>query len=159
MHYTQWITFKSILLSGDVEENPGPDSGIFKFCTWNLNSIVAHDFFRVSLLEAYNSVYNYDLMAITETHLDSNVDKNKLYIDRYTFFNNNHPLNIKRGGVGLYVKDSFPAIRRPELEILPECIIFEILLDRKKYFFVLVYRSLSQSHVEFENFMNTFEQC
>ena len=158
MHYTQWITFKSILLSGDVEENPGPDSGIFKFCTWNLNSIVAHDFFRVSLLEAYNSVYNYDLMEITVTHLDSNVDKNKLYIDGYTFFNNNHPLDIKRGGVGLYVKDSFPAIRRPELEILPECIICEIQLDRKKYFFVVVYRSPSQSHFEFENFMNTFEQ-
>ena len=112
MHYTQWITFKSILLSGDVEENPGPDSGIFKFCT-----------FRISLLEAYNSVYNYDLMAITETHLDSNVDKNKPYIDGYTFFNNNHPLDSKRGGVRLYVKYSFPAIRRPELEILPECII------------------------------------
>ena len=76
----------------------------------------------------------------------------------YTFLNNNHPLDIKRGGVGLYVKDSFPAIRRPELEILPECIICEIQLDRKKYFFVVVYRSPSQSHVEFENFMNTFEQ-
>ncbi len=107
MHYTQWVIFKSILLSGDVEENPGPDSGIFKFCTWNLNSIAAHDFFRVSLLEAYNSVYNYDLMAITETHLDSKVDKSKLGIDGYTFLNNNHPLDIKRGRVRLYIKILF----------------------------------------------------
>ena len=154
----QWVIFRSILLSGDVEENPGPDSGTFKFCTWNLNSIVAHDFFCVSLLEAYNSVYNYDLMAITETHLDSKVDKNKLGIDGYTFLKNNHPLDIKRGGVGLYVKDSFPAIRRPELEILLEWIICEIQLDRKKHFYVVAHRSPSQIRVEFENFMNTFEQ-
>ena len=72
-------------------------------------------------------------MAIIETHFDSKVDKNKLDIAGYTFLNNNHPLDIKRGGVGLYVKDSFPAIRRPELEILPECIICEIQLDRKKF--------------------------
>ena len=64
----------------------------------------------------------------------------------------------KRSGVGLHVKDSFPAIRRPELEILPACIISEIQLDRKKYFFVVVHGSPGQSHVEFENFMNTFEQ-
>ena len=97
-------------------------------------------------------------MAITETHLDRKVDKNKLHSDGYTFLNNNHPLDIKRGGVGLYVKDSFPAIRRPELEILPECIICEIQLDRKMYFYVVVYRSPGQSHVKFENFMDTFEQ-
>ena len=96
-------------------------------------------------------------MTITETHLDRKVDKNKLHSDGYTFLNNNHPLDIKRGGVGPYVKDSFPAIRRPELEILPECIIYEIQLDRKMYFYVVVYRSPGQSHVKFENFMNTFE--
>ena len=58
MHYTEWVTVSSTLLSGAVEENPGPNSGVFQFCTWNLNSTIAHDFLRASLLEAYNSVYD-----------------------------------------------------------------------------------------------------
>lgn len=56
---------------------------------------MTHDLFRVSLLEAYE-VNNYDLMAITETHLDSKVDESKMYIDGYTFLKNNHPSDIIR---------------------------------------------------------------
>ena len=41
IHYTQWVTFIYILLSGVIEKIPGPNCGIFKFCTWNPNSIVA----------------------------------------------------------------------------------------------------------------------
>ena len=48
--HTQWLVFRVILLSGDVEMNPGPET--LNFCTWNLNSITAHDFLRVSLIEA-----------------------------------------------------------------------------------------------------------
>ena len=62
-------SFRTILLSGDVETNPGPAT--LDFCTWILNSIFARDFLRVSLIEAYNSVYNYDLLGVVETHLDS----------------------------------------------------------------------------------------
>ena len=67
-------------------------------------------------------------------------------------------MDVKRGGVGLYVKESCPVVRRPELEILPECIICEIKLNGKKHFFVVLYRSPSQSHFEFENFLNIFEK-
>ena len=70
--HMQWLVFRVILLSGDVETNPGPET--LDFCTWNLNSIIAHDYLRVSLIEAYNSVYNYDLIGIVETHLDSTVE-------------------------------------------------------------------------------------
>ena len=58
--HTQWLVFRTVLLSGDLETNPGPET--LDFCTWNLNSITAYDFLLVSLMEAYNSVYNYDLI-------------------------------------------------------------------------------------------------
>ena len=45
--HTQWTVSRTILLGGDVETNPGPET--LDFCTWNLNSISAHDFLRVSL--------------------------------------------------------------------------------------------------------------
>ena len=59
-------------LSGDVHPNPGPcDGNTFKFCRWNLDSIAVNDFIKIPLIEAYNSVYNYDIIALSETYLDS----------------------------------------------------------------------------------------
>ena len=150
--HLQWLEFRTILLSGDIEINPGAET--FDFCTWNLNSINAHDFLRVSLIEAYNSVYNYDIIGIFETHLDSSVDK---ALDGFTFIQDNHPRNVKRGGVGLYIKDSFPSKNRSDLVTLPECIMYEIQLNRKKYFFAVIYRSPSQGPEEFDNFTISFE--
>ena len=74
---------------------------------------------------------NYDLIGIVETHLDSTVDENKLALNGYTFIKNNHPQNVKIGGVGLYIKDSLPSKRRSDLVTLPECIVYEIQLNRK----------------------------
>ena len=135
--------------------NPGPDT--LNPCTWNLNSTTAHDFLRVLLLEAYNSVYNYDLIGIVETHLDTTINEDRLAIDGYTFHKSNHPLNVKRGGVGLYVKDSLASKNRPDLVTLPECVVSEIQIDRKKYFFAVIYRSPSQDQSEFDNFTINFE--
>ena len=91
------------------------------------------------------SVYNYDLIGIVETHLDSTIDENKL------------ALNVKRGGVGLYMKDSLPSKRRSDLVTLPECIVYEIQINRKKYFFAVIYRSPSQDQNEFDSFTIDFE--
>ncbi len=96
MLHMHWITHRTILLSGDIETNPGPNLNTFNFCTWNLNSITAHDFTRISQIEAYNSIYNYDLIGIVETHLDSTVEDGNLMLDGYTFIKDNHPLNVKR---------------------------------------------------------------
>ena len=151
----QWLVFRVILLSGDVETNPGPET--LDFCTWNLNSIIAHDYLRVSLIEAYNSVYNYDLIGIVETHLDSTVEEDRLALNGYTFIKNNHPQNVKRGGVGLYIKDSLASKDRSDLVTLPECILYEIQCNKKKYFFAVIYRSPNQSPEEFDNFKTNFE--
>ena len=153
--HTQWTVFRATLLSGDVETNPGPET--LEFSTWNFNSISVHDFLCVSLIEAYNSVYNYDLIGVVETHLDNTVDKDRLALDGYTFLNSNHPQNIKRGGVGLHVKEALPSTNRCYLVTLPECLVCEIELSRKKYFFVVIYRSPSQDQSEFDNFTTNFE--
>ena len=122
-----------------------------------MNSICAHDFLRISLIEAYNTVYNYDLIGTVETHLDNTVDETKLATDGYSFYKSNHPQNGKQGGVGIYVKESFPARERNDLETLSECIVCEIQIKGKKYFFTILYRSPSQSQEELEVFINKFE--
>ena len=68
-----------------------------------------------------------------------------------------HKMWKKRGGVGLYVKDSLPSKNRSDLVTLPECIVYEIQLNKKKYFFVVAYRSPSQNQTEFDNFTIDFE--
>ena len=115
-----------LISGGDVETNPGPET--LDFCTWNLTSITAHHFLRVFLMEAYNSVYNCYLIGIVETHLDSTVDVEKLPLNGYTFIKNNHPQNVKWGGVGLCIKDSLSSKNCSGLVTLPECIVYELQL-------------------------------
>ena len=64
---------------------------------------------------------------------------------------------MKKGGVGLYIKDSLPSKSRSGLVTLPECIVHEIHLNKKKYFFAVVYRSPSQNETEYDNFMVNFK--
>ena len=64
---------------------------------------------------------------------------------------------MKRGGVGLYIKDSLPSKNRTDLVTLPECILYEIQLNRKKYFYAVIYRSPRQGPEEFDNFTINFE--
>ena len=131
--YSQWVTSRMILLSGDVEPNPGPGTETLKFCCWYLNSITAHDFLRVSLIEAYNSIHNYDLIGIVEAHLDDSISQERLALKGYEFITCNHQLNIKRGGVGLYIKDPLPKKLGHEIATLPESIVCELHIDRKVF--------------------------
>ena len=59
--------FSKILLvnSGDIETNPGSrKSSPIKFCHSDLNGLVAHDFINVSLIEAFISTHNFDILFV-----------------------------------------------------------------------------------------------
>ena len=70
-----WVGSRIISLSGDIEINPGPKlnalNRCFSICHWNLNSISAHMFTKVSLLSAYSSVHKFDIICFFETYLNS----------------------------------------------------------------------------------------
>ena len=85
------------------------------------------------------------------------MEEDRLALNGYTFIKNNHPQNVKRGGVGLYIKDSLASKNRSDLVTLPECILYEIQCNKKKYFLVVIYRSPNQSPEEFDNFKTNFE--
>ena len=54
-----------LILCGDIELNPGPkDAKYLSLCHWNLNSIAANDFAKVSALKAFNTTKNFDFMFI-----------------------------------------------------------------------------------------------
>ena len=90
-------------LSGDDEENPGSKPGSsksFSICHWNLSSISAHNYIKLSL--------KFDIICISGTYLNSDtstVDEN-LEIIGYTLITADHSSNTKRRGVCIYYKHS-----------------------------------------------------
>ena len=84
--------------------------------------------------EAYNSIYTYDLIDIVETHLDDAIDQERLTLKWYYLTASNHPLHIRKDGVGLYAKELLSKKHRPGMTTLSKCIVCEIHLDRKNTF-------------------------
>ena len=74
-----WVCSILITLSGDIEKNPGPKPSscdTFSICHWNLNSISANNFIKISLLRAYFSAHNFDILYLSDTYLDSSISSN-----------------------------------------------------------------------------------
>ena len=105
----QSFTFHHLLLlqSGDTEINPGPmKSSRLNFYHCNLNGIAAHDFVKLTLIEAFikaNSIDIIDIISLSETFLDSTISLNdeRLYIKGYSMIRADHLSNTKRGGVSI----------------------------------------------------------
>ena len=147
--------------SGDIEKNPGPMPNSyqsFSICHWNLNSITAHNFLKVSLLRAYITVHSFDVICLSETYLDSSIshDDNSLQIPGYNLYRLDHPSNIKRGGVCIYYKISVP-LKIKNIQYLQECINFEIKIKDKLCNFITLYRSPNKCQDDFESFINNNE--
>ena len=97
---------KLLLLHGDIETNPGPDKKYKSFtcCHWNVNKLSAHNLLKLSSITAYNTIYKYDFICISETYLDSSVqsDDRDISINGYKLIRADHPSNSKRGGVCIF---------------------------------------------------------
>ena len=101
-----WLKIFLVLLNGGVEINPGPNrspKASLSICHWNLNSISAHNYVKLSLLRAYLAFHNLDL---PKTYLNSSnsPDDETLEISGCNLVRSDHPLNSKRGGVCMYYK-------------------------------------------------------
>ena len=148
-----------ITLSGDVEINPGPKrkaTQTLSICHWNLNSICAHNFAKLSLLRAYVSIHKFDIICLSETYLDSSIDDESLEISGYYLIRSDHPSNKKRGGICIYYKNFLP-LKVTGVRLLEECITFDLIISNKLYSFVALYRSASQSQDYFATFFDNFE--
>ena len=83
--------------------------------SWNVNSTAKDDFQRVHLIEAHNSIFNYDLISICETSLNDTIRLPDILLNDYTFVHSNNPTNTRHGGVGLFYKKSLPIKFRNDL--------------------------------------------
>ena len=84
--------------NGDIKINPWPkkkETRFFSFFRLNVNNILAHN--KLSLLEAYNTIYKYDILCISETYLDSSVsvDGTTLSLPGYSLVRSDHLRMLK----------------------------------------------------------------
>ena len=96
---------------------------------WNLNSISAHYFVKVSLLEGYNAIHKFDIIYLSETLLNSSLqnDDDSLVLNGYKPVRADNPSDLKRGGVSIYFKESLP-IKLLDIINLHECLVCGLFL-------------------------------
>ena len=114
---------------------------------------------KISQIKAYNSLYNYDFICISETFFDSSIleaDRN-FQLNGYQPIRADHPSNTKKGGVCIYHKESL-GVRLVKLSNLSQCIVCEVFLQNCKGYIGVVYRSPSQDNIEFESFLSDCDE-
>ena len=147
-----------ILKAGDIELNPGPQksSHSYFYCGHrSVNSLVTDNYSKVVALKDYNFIYKYDFICISETFLNSSFesdDKNHM-LEGYNSIRSDHPNNTKRDGVCIYYKGSL-AVRLVDITSLPECLVCQVTIQNTKGYVTVMYRSPSQSSIEFESFLS-----
>lgn len=145
-HFT--FLLLSLYVCGDIHLNPGPTRNRpyynFSICHWNLNSTTAHNYEKINLLQAYNTVNKFEMICISESYLDSSIspDSEQLNIESHKLIGNNHPGNVRTRGVCAYFRESLP-IRFISKSHLNECLILEVSVSNEKGYEVSLYRSPS----------------
>ena len=139
----QWLYSLLILLSADVELNPGPkraSTSNISICHWNLNSISAHNYIKLFLLKAYIAIHKFDIICLSELYLDSgatSLDEN-VAVSGYNLIRSDHSSNNKRGGVCIYCKSVLP-LRVLIIQYRQECINLELNIGGKICNFICLY--------------------
>ena len=160
-----WLFSLLLLLSSDVHPNPGPQvnsdfsNGFLSFCNWNLNTLSKDHFSRVSLLEAHNTIHNYDIISLCETSLNDETPVPENILPGYLYHPLNHPGGKKNGGVGIFYKDSLPLRIRNDLSF-DECLVCQLTFGRKNIFFTVFYRNPEHksNSTGFNDFSINFER-
>ena len=104
----KYISLK-LILAGGIHPHPGPVNNSLKFCHWNLNSILTRNKIKISLIEAYNSVFHHDLFAISGSLLNKSIEDDEIHIEGFSkeIFRSDHPSGNKVGVYAFISKKTF----------------------------------------------------
>ena len=156
------IVLHILLVISGIEINPGPNiskKSKLSFAVWNLDSIPARDFARIALIESFQASYNFDIFGVCESLVNKKINNEDILINGFSSepLRADKPENTRNGGVCLYFKENLPIKERKDLEIIPETIVAEVKLNRKKIFFVLSYCHPNLSSMEFDEYVKSLE--
>ena len=151
------IVWLLLLLSGDIELNPGPDiipehSVSILHC--NIRSI------RNKLDYIIDNFCDFECLCFTETHLDDNVDNSQISLTSdygipYRKDRTNHG-----GGILVYVNNNLIHKRRPDLEVFwTESLWVEIKINKRQFLLGTFYSPKPQDQLFFDAFNRNIEKA
>ena len=162
-----WLCLLLLLLSGDIEFNPGPNTGYvnktsdIKICHINIRSLKSSFENCVTKLDLIqNEIAPYhDIITVSETWLGNNDHANSFLLQGFQ-----EPFILNRdsvgGGVICWVSQNISAKRRLDLEISNwESIWLEIRLNNKIFLLCTTYRPPNDNESYWENLQNSFHNC
>ena len=100
------------------------------------------------------------MFGVCESMLTENISNEDIFIIGFSPdpIRSDKSLDTRNGGVCLYFKESLPVKERCDLELLPETIVAEIRLNKKKVFIILSYCHPSTPNDEFAEYLRLLEQ-
>ena len=112
-----------------------------------MNSICARNGIKASLIEAYNSLNHFDIMAISESMLGRTISNDDIFIEGFSseIFRSDHTSSSKLGGACAYFCDALHIKPRGLLEKLQELIFAKVIISRKS----VLCRPVSKSQPEY----------
>ena len=131
--YYYYRSCKYLFIFNDIETNPGDYEGLFKFCHWKLNSLVADQFSRVSSLQAYGTQNSLQIIALTEAATTKETLDEQIEIPGYSIIRNNLEEGERHGGVVIYHKMDLPVKHRLDIQNHKNTLVVELSIFRKKY--------------------------
>jgi len=142
-----------VLLSNDVELNPGPENHELALFHLNVRSI------RNKRSDVDCLVHEYHVISISESHLDESIPNSALVIDGF-----HEPVSRDRncfgGGVMVYVSNKIHYNRRLDLEFENiEAIWIEIKFPKYILLMCTVYRPEGNVNPFSDNFQSSIEKA
>ena len=141
----------------DVEKNPGPKDDFLKIMYWNPNSLSTLDFFRISLIQAYNAVHNFHIISISESALTRDITNDQIDLPGYTPLRKDLEGSNTHGGVLIWHKIGLAVKNRADIFDHSNTLVLELSISRKKIFYILCYRKFNQTNDEMNNFFEKFD--
>ena len=146
-----------------INLNPGPrqrNSQYLSICHWNLNILPDHNFSKVSLFQAYNSLYKYDIKWLHERYLKWLVSFHQVSLSMkgYNLILVNNPLNVNRVGVCSYYRETLP-VRSLALSYLSEYLTYKLKIYDRKVLISTLFCSASKTTNQFHSFLSNFSIC
>ena len=147
---TAILVWLLLILSGDIESNPGPDN-LREHCVsilhCNMRSI------RNKLEYIIDNFCDFDFLCFTETHLDNSVDNANICLT--SDFSIHVPYRKDRtnhgGGILVYVNNSLIHKRRPDLDVFwEESLWVEIKINNQQYHLGTFYSPKPQDQLFFD---------
>jgi hypothetical protein len=123
---------------------------------WNCNSLLAHNGIRIPLIESYNVLQKYDIIAITESALNDTVSDVDIELEGYIPIRKNLPPGVTHGGVLLYYKDSLAIQEITDFETHDNMIVCKIIVGNKTIFVSATYRKHHQNPNQLHTFFSNY---